>query len=66
MSSELSSDPEVVNRHCAVLQNFDLVSQTLGHLTAILSADDRLTVIRAIGMAELRSRLLNEVVLRGI
>jgi hypothetical protein len=66
MSSELSGDPDVVHRHCAVLQNFDLVSQTLGHLTAILSADDRLTVIRAIGMAELRSRLLNEVVLRGI
>lgn len=66
MSSELASDPDVVHRHSAMLQNFDLVGQILGHLTAILSADDRLTVIRAIGMAELRSRLLDKVVHRGV
>jgi hypothetical protein len=60
MSSELSSDPDVVDRHGAALQNFDLISQILGHLKAILSADDHLAAIRSIGMAELRSRLLDK------
>jgi len=60
ISSELSNDHDVVQRHSAVLQNFDLASQILGHLGAVLSADDRLTVIKAIGMAELRARLLHK------
>jgi hypothetical protein len=60
MSSELSGDPDVVERHGAALQNFDLVSQILGHLKAILSADDRASAIRSIGMAELQSRLLDK------
>jgi len=60
MSSELSSDADVVNRHGAALQNFDLVSQILGHLKAVLSADDRAAAIRSIGMAELRARLFDQ------
>ena len=40
----------------AALQ-YDLVSQTLGHLAAILAAQDRTAAIEAIGMADLRSRL---------
>lgn len=60
MSSELSSDMDVVGRHGAALQNFDLISQILGHLEAILSADDRASAIRSIGMSELRARLLDK------
>ena len=60
MSSEFGSDMDVVGKHGAALQNFDLVSQILGHLEAILSAEDRASAVRKIGMSELRARLLDK------
>lgn len=41
----------------SMAEQFDLVSQTLGHLAAILAAEDRTVAIEAVGMADLRSRL---------
>lgn len=41
----------------AMAEQFDLVSQTLGHLAAILAAEDRTVAIEVVGMADLRSRL---------
>ena len=41
----------------ALLQKFDAVSQTLGHLAAILAAEDKDAAVAAIGAADLRSRL---------
>lgn len=58
MSAELIHDPAIVARHMRVLQSFDVADQILGHLAAILKADDREAAIRAIGMEELRARLL--------
>ena len=59
ISAELGGDPDVVQRHSRTLQDFDLAGQILGHLGALLAAEDRLTAIKAIGMPELRSRLLH-------
>ena len=59
ISAELSGDPDVVQQHGRMLQDFDLAGQILGHLEALLAAEDRLTAIKAIGMPELRSRLLH-------
>jgi hypothetical protein len=58
VSGDLIGDPAVVQRHAAALQGFDLADQILGHLTAVLTAADREQAIRAIGMEELRARLL--------
>ncbi len=41
----------------ALVQKFDAVSQTLGHLAAILAAEDQEAAVAAIGTADLRSRL---------
>ena len=41
----------------ALVQKFDAVSQTLGHLAAILAAEDQDAAVAAIGTADLRSRL---------
>lgn len=45
------------NGEPATALQFDLLSQTLGHLAAILAAQDRMAAIEAIGMMDLRSRL---------
>jgi hypothetical protein len=58
MSAELIGDPAIVQRHAATLQSFDLADQILGHLAVVLTAPDRERAIRAIGMEELRARLL--------
>ena len=41
----------------ALVQKFDAVSQTLGHLATILAAEDQDAAVAAIGVADLRSRL---------
>ncbi|MGQ0590786.1 MAG: PilZ domain-containing protein [Sphingosinicella sp.] len=53
----LIDEPIVVERHAALLQNFDLAAQILGHVAKILAADDRAAAVDAIGMNELRARL---------
>ena len=61
ISEELIGDPEVVERHARLLQNFDIGDQILGHLTRIVAAPDREEAIRSVGMEELRTRLLRKV-----
>ncbi len=60
ISEELIGDPAVVERHLRLLQNFDIGDQILGHLTTIVAAPDREAAIRAVGMEELRIRLLRK------
>jgi hypothetical protein len=60
MGSELSDNPVVVQRHVALLQKFDIASQMLGHLAAVLNAEDRLEAVNGIGMEDLRARLLRK------
>lgn len=58
VGNELADEPVVVQRHSAALQRFDVASQMLGHLATVLSSADRLSAVEAIGMEELRARLL--------
>lgn len=60
VSAELVRDANIVARHGRALQGFDLADQILGHLAAVMRADDREAAIRAIGMEELRARLLRK------
>lgn len=58
MGEQLSDDVAVLKTHGVTLQKFDVASQILGHLANVLSSGDRSSAIDAIGMNELRSRLL--------
>jgi len=60
LSADLIADPAVVESHARLLQNFDIGDQILGHLTRIVSAPDREAAIRAVGMEELRARMLRK------
>ena len=60
VSETLIGDSAVVERHAEVLQTFDIVDQILGHLARIMTAEDREAAARAVGMAELRARLLRK------
>ena len=60
MGGELSDEPIIVHKHLAALQGFDFASQILGHIAAVLVADDRDSAVAAIGMEELRARLVRK------
>ncbi len=57
LGDELIKDLFLVQRHGQSLQSLDLVSQILGHVAAILQAEDRAAVIEEIGMEDLKARL---------
>ncbi|HYE26737.1 MAG TPA: PilZ domain-containing protein [Allosphingosinicella sp.] len=57
LGDELINDSFLVQRHGQSLQNLDLVGQILGHVAAVLLADDKAATVEAIGMDDLRARL---------
>lgn len=57
LGDELIADLFLVQRHGQSLQSLDLVSQILGHVAAILQAEDKAAVIEALGMEDLKARL---------
>lgn len=57
LGDELTNDLFLVQRHGQSLQSLDLVSQILGHVAAILHAEDKASVIEEIGMEDLKARL---------
>lgn len=57
MGDQLSGDPVILQRHSRTVQGFDLMSQILGHIAKVVSAEDKHTAIDGIGMHELRARL---------
>lgn len=61
----LVEDPVLLRRHPSALQAFDLAGKILGHLGAILAAEDQAAAIDAIGMQELRARLTRERLFGG-
>ncbi len=61
VGDELIGEPLIVHRHAGALQKFDAVDQILGHLAAVLKAGDRVRAVEAVGMEELRSRLLRRI-----
>lgn len=60
LGEELADEPAVLMRHTRALQSFDLAGQILGHISNILVAEDRGAAVNAIGMEDLRSRLLRK------
>ena len=56
----LTDEPIVIARHMRALQGFDLAAQILGHVSASLIAEDRAGAVAAIGMEDLRARLLRD------
>lgn len=60
IGDELSDEPAVVQRHARAFQNVDIASQLIGHIAAVLTSDDKIAAVNAIGMDELRARLLRK------
>ncbi|QNP42401.1 hypothetical protein H9L15_08740 [Sphingomonas daechungensis] len=60
LGDELIGDPYVVARHGLPLQRLDRATQILGHLGAIILSDDPEQTVSAIGMEDLRRRLLRK------
>jgi hypothetical protein len=57
MGDALSTDSAVVMRHTVQLQSVDIVGQMLGHVAAVIRADDPDVAVTRIGMCELKARL---------
>jgi hypothetical protein len=57
LGDELIKDLFLVQRHGQSLQSLDLVGQMLGHVSAILMAEDKAAVVEQIGMEDLKARL---------
>lgn len=57
LGDQLIRDLFLVERHGDALQSLDLVGQILGHVAAILHAEDKAAVVEQIGMEDLRARL---------
>lgn len=64
IADELADEPIFLQRHARTLQSFDLAGQILGNLANVLKAEDRDAAIKAIGMEELRARLLRKRLFR--
>jgi hypothetical protein len=62
LGDELIADLLLVQRHGKSLQSLDLVGQILGHVSAILRADDKSAVVEEIGMEDLRARLKRKAI----
>ena len=60
VGDELTDAPIVVQRYSRSLQSFDLACQILGHLSTILTASNRDAAVQAVGMEDLRARLLRK------
>jgi hypothetical protein len=62
LGDELIADLLLIQRHGKSLQSLDLVGQILGHVSAILRAEDKAAVVEEIGMEDLRARLKRKAI----
>jgi hypothetical protein len=62
LGDELIADLLLIQRHGQSLQSLDLVGQILGHVSAILRAEDKASVVEEIGMEDLRARLKRKAI----
>ena len=56
-SDALAGDPNVIARHMERLQEFDMASQMLVELAALLAADDLASALATIKLGDLQRRL---------
>jgi hypothetical protein len=57
LGDELCDDPAIVARHATKLQDIDLTTQVLGHLSRLLTSAEPGQLLGTIGMDDLRRRL---------
>jgi hypothetical protein len=57
MGDQLALDDAVVTEHGLALQAVDIVGQMIGHIAAVIRAEDRAAAVEGIGMCELRAKL---------
>ena len=57
LGSELCDDPMIVARHATRLQDLDIATQVLGHLSRLLDSAEPASLLKTIGMDDLRRRL---------
>lgn len=57
LGGTLVSDPILLHRHGTQLQAIDQISQLLGHLARVVSAEQKSMAVEQVTMRELRSRL---------
>ena len=62
IGEELSDEPIMLHRYLRTLQQFDVIGQALGHVVAVLEAPDKAAAVQAIGMQDMRARLLRKAV----
>ena len=62
LGDELIADLLLIQRHGKSLQSLDLVGQILGHVSAILRAEDKAAIVEDIGMEDLRARLKRKAI----
>lgn len=60
IGNELTDTPIIVQRYPAALQSFDVACQILDNLAVVLAAENRGAAVDAIGMKDLRARLLRK------
>ncbi|MCJ7420771.1 hypothetical protein [Sphingomicrobium astaxanthinifaciens] len=58
MGDELAADIDIITKHCTSLQTIDIVMQILGHIANVVRSDDRRDAVDAIGMHDLKMKLL--------
>lgn len=57
LGGTLVSDPILLHRHGTQLQAIDQISQLLGHLARVVSAEQKVMAVEQVTMRELRNRL---------
>ncbi len=59
----VSNDPVLLVRYSAAIQDIDLMSQTLGHLSKVVEAQDKQAAAERISLGELKARLTRKAVI---
>jgi len=57
LGSALANDLVLVRRYTIQLQSLDLVNQLLGHLGAVIGAEDKMLAVERVSLPELKARL---------
>lgn len=57
LGAELCGDPEVVGRHLTALQSIDRLAQNISQIAAVIAADDPVSAIDDVQLAELKELL---------
>lgn len=53
----LAGNPLLIQRHATELQSIDLINQVLGHISEIISSEDKPLAVEQVTLRELRARL---------